>query len=154
MNPQQYLDQLIQDCQHAKLSQASEIFIYDQRLIAKNSHAIYIIREINANPSLTFEKFNTFKQDFKHKKCPHPNHPSEVLYVGSSRTNLNKRLAEHTTKGADSTFALRLYDWFDGQYEIEVQLYQNISASVLQLIEDNLAHNLKPAFGKRGSNNK
>jgi len=48
---------------------------------------------------------------------------------------------------------LRLNEWFNGDYKIDVKVY-DVSRAVLQLIEDNLAHNLKPAFGKRGSNNK
>ncbi|ETQ97858.1 hypothetical protein P673_1438 [Acinetobacter baumannii UH6507] len=43
---------------------------------------------------------------------------------------------------------LRLNNWFTGQYQIHVKEY-DVSRELLQLIEDDLACELQPAFGKR-----
>lgn len=43
--------------------------------------------------------------------------------------------------------------WFKGRYKITIKVYDE-ELGVLQIIEDNISHNLKPAFGKLGGNNK
>jgi hypothetical protein len=44
--------------------------------------------------------------------------------------------------------------WFKGKVKITIYEYDDISIDILQIIEDNLSYNLKPAFGKMGGNNK
>lgn len=149
-----YLNQLIQDCEITKQAISGACFIYsDAMVLPAKCSAIYIIREIGGDPQYTYDAFLAFKSQFKHLKTAQPNHPSQILYVGSCTTKLKNRLEQHTLKCNQHTHALRLYEWFTGNYEIEIQLY-DVSKSFLQLIEDNLAYNLKPAFGKRGNNNK
>ncbi|MGY3821284.1 MULTISPECIES: hypothetical protein [Acinetobacter] len=115
--------------------------------------AIYIIKEINGNPEETRSKFKQFKMN-KEIACPKLNlNASEVLYVGSSSKNIINRLKQHILGTHAKTYALRLKEWFQGQYEIEIRTYK-VSNSILQLIEDNLSHTLQPAFGKKGGNNK
>ncbi|OTK62513.1 hypothetical protein B9X68_02265 [Acinetobacter pittii] len=121
--------------------------------------AIYIIREIGGNPLKTFNDFISFREEEGLKgenrmRCAKPNSPSEILYVGSSINDLINRLREHTTKVSSlKTYALRLNNWFKGEYQIHIKEY-DVSRDILQLIEDNLAYELKPAFGKRGPNGK
>lgn len=149
-----YLNQLIQDCEAAKIAKPISTFLYsDDVALSHQASAVYIIRETGGNPNQTYNAFVAFKSQFKELKSAHPNHPSQVLYVGSCTTKLKNRLEQHTRHCNKHTHALRLYEWFTGRYEIEIQLYE-VSKDVLQLIEDNLADQLKPAFGKRGSNNK
>jgi len=160
MEQVKYLDQLVADCETAKKAVCIKDFI-----LTKDSDlddilsAIYIIKEINGDSQKTFDEFSSFRKEQEEKKdeeklkCAQLNSPSEVLYVGSSTTDLRKRLHQHTTNSPKGTYALRLKEWFSGEYEIQIKVYKETN-NVLQLIEDNLSFNLKPAFGKRGSNNK
>lgn len=166
-----YLDQLIANCEAAKKAVCVEKITLNKGTdIPDILSAIYIIKEKSGNAQITFDQFKKFKDDQVQKKkrnknkknneekevvlaCPKINSPSEILYVGSSTTGLKARLYQHTTHSHNATYALRLNEWFSGNYEIEIRLY-NETNEVLQLIEDDLSFNLKPAFGKRGSNNK
>jgi len=40
-----------------------------------------------------------------------------------------------------------------GEYKITILVYDE-PIEILQIIEDNISYNLKPAFGKMGGNNK
>ena len=161
-----YLDTLINDCEIAKQSKPINTYIYSsnedletffilhrKELIQEDIFAIYIIKEINGNSEETRFKFEQFKHN-KEIACPKLNHnPSDVLYVGSSSKNVINRLKQHILGTHNKTYALRLVNWFQGEYEIEIRTYK-VASNILQLIEDNLSHNLHPAFGKTGGNNK
>ena len=116
------------------------------------SKGVYIIEQLNGNPEDTFHQFIEHKS-----KCyvamPKSNTPSKVLYVGSSQSNMKQRLQQHVGLGYKKTYALHLRDWFNGEVKITVKAY-DVENEVLQLIEDALAFDLQPAFGKRGTNNK
>lgn len=166
-----YLDQLIANCEAAKKAICIKQIILDKDTdISDISSAIYIIKEKGGNTQITFDQFKKFKDEQTQKKksnknkknteekevilaCPKLNSPSQTLYVGSSTTGLRARLYQHTTHAPHGTYALRLNEWFSGKYEIEIRVY-NETNEVLQLIEDDLSFALKPAFGKKGSNNK
>ena len=64
-----------------------------------------------------------------------------------------KRIKEHIGDGNKNTYSLQLKHWFNGKYKITIQIYEE-PIEVLQIIEDNLSYQLKPAFGKQGGNNK
>lgn len=114
---------------------------------------VYIIEEINGDPVKTYKNFLDHKS--KHLVAmPKSNAPGNVLYVGSSRNNLKQRLLQHAGFGYRKTYALHLKDWFNGSLKITVRGYGDVSDNVLQLIEDSISFDLKPAFGKRGGNNK
>lgn len=161
-----YLDTLINDCEIAKQSKPINTYIYSsnedletffilhrKELIQEDIFAIYIIKEIKGNSEETRFKFEQFKHN-KEIACPKLNHnPSDVLYVGSSSKNVINRLKQHILGAHSKTYALRLVNWFQGEYEIEIRTYK-VASNILQLIEDNLSHNLHPAFGKTGGNNK
>ena len=148
-----YFDKLIKQCQIAKITKPVKIFYTDENLEFENiKTAIYIIRSKKGDITAIFEKFEEFKKT-KARKCPKLNSPSDILYVWSSTTNLKKRLNEHLGNWHKETYALNLKHWFNGQVEIEIHEY-NIEKEILQLIEDDLSYSLKPAFGKKGSNNK
>lgn len=161
-----YLDTLISDCEIAKQSKSINTYIYSsnedletffilhrKELIQEDISAIYIIKEINGSSEETRFKFEQFKRN-KEMACPKLNHnPSDVLYVGSSSKNVINRLKQHILGTHNKTYALRLVNWFQGEYEIEIRTYK-VPSNILQLIEDNLSHNLHPAFGKTGGNNK
>ena len=84
------------------------------------------------------------------------------MYVGSSTTNLYKRIKEHQGYGNAATYALNLKHWFKGTYRIWICEYKLVSnepyqrdiRNIIQLLEDAISYDLKPAFGKQGSNNK
>lgn len=163
MEQNSYLNQLISNCELAKKAVPIKHFTLQKTSdfdeIASIKSAIYIIKEIDGNSQKTFDDFMRFRKEqdektFEHKlNCSKPNSSSEILYIGSSTTGVKKRLEEHTKKVNKKTYALRLNEWFSGNYEIDVKVY-DVSKDILQLIEDNLAHELKPAFGKKGGNNK
>lgn len=151
-----YIENMIRNCEAAKKAQPIRNFKVKNILNLKKNikdgeFAIYIIREIGGDINETFKKLKEHKEaTTKTEKYPKLNSASEILYVGLSSTNLITRLKQHIGKDAKKTYSLKLAAWFTGNYEIEVNIYKGDEA-VGQLIEDNLAHNLQPAFGKRGS---
>lgn len=160
-----YLDKLINDCEIAKKSEPIKTYNYSSNEnlekffmlygneLKQDSCAIYIIKEINGNSKETRSRFIQYKNN-EDVACPKLNpNASDVLYVGSSSTNVINRLKQHILGTHTKTYALRLQHWFQGQYEIEIRTYQ-VPPSILQLIEDNLSHSLQPAFGKKGGNSK
>ena len=154
-----YIDKLIQNCELAKSATSREKIILDQELALDNlsqldgiATAIYIIEEINGNKETTFDNFKKYKKQ-KERKCAKLNSPSSVLYVGSSTTGVKKRIKQHLGEGHKGTYALHLKKWFKGNCKITVKIYDE-PIEVLQIIEDNLSYQLKPAFGKQGGNNK
>jgi hypothetical protein len=83
----------------------------------------------------------------------HEAHPSDYMYVGSSRDCV-KRLIEHFGYGAKRTYSLHMASWataLAGDFEIEVLKYIDIEQTVLCAIEDQLSKELTPLFGRRGS---
>ena len=151
------IDKLIERCEKAKISKPIrefEIYNLDDlnhlKIIKKASY-IYIFEEIDGDFEKTFANFSEYKQNTE-RACPALNSPSQVLYVGSSRTGIVNRLMQHKGNGTSKTYALQLDHWFMGQYKITIKEYEE--ASEVQIIEDALSDILKPAFGKKGSNNK
>jgi hypothetical protein len=150
-----YIDTLIENCEAAKAAQPSKVMEIDGMGLSRINgieRAIYIIEEIDGDPNKTFSAFSRYKGK-KERSCSKMNAPSKVMYVGSSRTGVKKRIEQHMGQGYKGTYALHLSHWFNGKYKITVQEY-NVSDDVLQIIEDDLSDKLKPAFGKQGSNNK
>ena len=150
---QRYLDVLIEACQEAKKAVPTREF-KDARLedLGDVKNAIYIIQQIDGDKTKTYESFIEYKA-LKQRACAKINHPSEVLYVGSSTTGVKKRLEQHLGLGPAGTYALQLNHWFVGRYTMTVREYE-CSRFVLQLIEDDLSAQLRPAFGKTGGNSK
>lgn len=148
-----YIDRLIENCQLAK--KASPV----KKFVMKNisdldgiDKAIYIIEQIAGDPAETFKDFSLYRQR-KERSCAKLNSPSKVMYVGSSTTGLKNRICQHIGGGPKGTYALHLKYWFKGQYQVSIKVY-NESSDVLQIIEDDLSDQLKPAFGKSGGSNK
>jgi hypothetical protein len=152
----EYIDKLIENCNLAKKAKPIKEFaldINDISTLDSIKNAIYIIEELNGNKQKTFEHLKNYKSK-KERACPKLNKPSKIMYVGSSTTNLKKRIKEHIGDGSKRTYSLQLKHWFKGEYKITIKIYDDISRNVLQLVEDNLSCQLKPAFGKQGANNK
>ena len=148
-----YIDDLIENCKLAKKAQPVREFILTKpEDLDGIDRAVYVIEEIDGDPTETFVAFSQFKQT-KSRACARRNAPSNVLYVGSSTTGLKKRISEHAGDGSASTYALHLSHWFKGKYRVTIKVYDEPLA-VLQIIEDALAHELRPAFGKTGANGK
>ncbi len=149
----EYIDQLIAACNAAKEAKPQQTFILrDLSQLTGIQSAIYIIKEINGNTTQTFNEFEKYKKT-KQRACAKLNKPSSTMYVGSSTTGLKNRIKQHLGEGHKRTYALHLSEWFKGDYEITIQVY-NQSPEVLQIIEDGISYDLKPAFGKTGGNNK
>mgnify|MGYP005640842059 CR=1 FL=1 len=150
-----YIDELIKNCQLAKETNPNQEFVLDNLCQLDNVlKAIYIIKEVKGSKGVTFDNFKKYKSK-KERKCSRLNLPSSVLYVGSSTTGIRKRIRQHLGLGYKGTYSLHLGYWFTGEYEITIKTYNElIPINVLQIIEDNLSYQLKPAFGKQGGNNK
>ena len=149
----EYIDKLIKNCELAKQSKMIQEFEYTNLSALDNiSTAIYIIEEINGDKEKTFSDLKIYKNT-KQRKCPKLNSASQVLYVGSSTSGLKKRINEHIGNGSKNTYSLHLKHWFKGKYKITIQIYEE-PIEILQIIEDNLSYQLKPAFGKQGGNNR
>tara|TARA_R110000868_G_scaffold62782_7_gene189546 strand:- start:4605 stop:5153 length:549 start_codon:yes stop_codon:yes gene_type:complete len=83
----------------------------------------------------------------------HPFNSSPCLYVGSS-SNLTKRLMEHVGFGAKGTYSLHLLCWASGLrggLDIDALIYPEISQQILCAMEDQMAVESQPMFGRRGS---
>lgn len=148
-----YIETLIQNCHIAKAAIPSKVIEVDGLSALDGiQKAIYIIEEVDGKPEETFQAFTRYKAK-KERACARLNAPSAVLYVGSSTTGVRKRIEQHLGRGNKGTYALHLSHWFSGKYKVTVKQY-DVSDQVLQIIEDDLSHSLKPAFGKQGGNNK
>jgi hypothetical protein len=158
-----YIDQLILDCEQAKnavptqeqefeLNDLSEFELNNLSELDKISNAIYVVEEIGGDIEITFTDLSRYKS-LKERRCPKLNEPSAVMYVGSSTTGLRKRIEQHIGEGHKDTYALHLKHWFSGKCRIKIMQYAE-PRNVLQIIEDDISDSLKPAFGKKGANNK
>lgn len=159
-----YIDTLIKNCNLAKEARPlGEIEVTVRKTEASDlaSHlskldgiqkAVYIIEDLGENPEETFLALSSYKGK-KERACAKLNAPSNVMYVGSSTTGVKKRISQHIGHGNKDTYALHLSHWFDGDYKVIVKQY-DVTDEVLQIIEDDLSYTLKPAFGKKGGNNK
>jgi hypothetical protein len=148
-----YIDTLIQNCQKAKIAKPIQVFVLSNDSQLNNiDKAIYIIEELDGDHKKTYEALKAYK-DSSHRACPKLNAPSPVMYVGSSTTGIKKRIEQHLGDGPEKTYALHLKHWFKGKHRITIKVFDE-PLEVLQIIEDALSYELKPAFGKRGGNNK
>ena len=148
-----YIDRLIENCKTAKESSPTNEFEFNNLSSLDNiKQAIYVIEEIGGDIEETFLKFSRYKEK-KERKCAKLNAPSQVMYVGSSTTGVRKRIEQHLGDGHVGTYALHMKHWFKGKYKITIKQY-DVTKEVLQIIEDDLSDQLKPAFGKQGGNNK
>lgn len=160
-----YIDKLIQNCEFAKKTKPVKEFSFIESVFSEFTpanisklnnikKAIYIIKGLNTDSTDIFDKMAEYKKT-KERKCPKLNSPSSTIYVGSSTTGVKKRIEQHLGLGNKNTYSLQLKWWIEGEFEITVQEYdENLSLEILQIIEDNLSYQLKPAFGKTGGNNK
>lgn len=149
-----YLDRLITNCEKAKKAEPiNEFILTDAENLKKISKCIYVIKQTSGDIYETFEQFKIYKSK-KKRSCSSKNMPSEIMYVGSSTTGVYNRIKQHKGEGYKGTYALHLSHWFKkGNYQITIMEYDE-PIEVIQLIEDNLSDQLKPAFGKLGGNNK
>jgi hypothetical protein len=146
-----YLEKLISNCESAMKAIPSREFVMQEiSELDEITQAIYVIEQEGGSKEETFLEFSRYKQTSS-RRCARLNSPSIFLYVGSSVTKLKNRIKEHDGDGSPSTYALNLKHWFKGNKKITIKVYDQ-SREVLQLIEDALADDLKPAFGKKGSN--
>ena len=149
-----YIEHLLESCRAAQTAVPLRTFVTTTlEHFTNNDRGVYVFEQIGGDPDSTVLAFEQFKAK-RERACPRINKSgSSVLYVGSSSKNLLTRLRQHQGDGPSATSALHLRHWFQGDYRIRVLLY-DVSQPVLQILEDSLAHELRPAFGKRGSNNR
>ena len=148
-----YIETLIENCKKAQsVKPIREFILSDISELNGIDQAIYIIEDMSNNYEETFNQLSSYKAT-KQRACPKLNNSSKIMYVGSSTTSVKKRIEQHLGNGARDTYALHLSHWFKGEIKITIKIYDEPIA-VLQIIEDALSHELKPAFGKQGGNNK
>jgi|TARA_B100001093_G_scaffold294426_1_gene280834 Uri superfamily endonuclease len=153
-----YLDKLIATCEVAKKTSSIRELIISYVRELENldgiKKAIYIIEETSTNKETLFNDFVTYKK-LKLRACAKANSPSSILYVGSSTTGVKKRIEQHLGYGPEKTYALHLKHWLKDLVNIRISVKEfDAPSEVIQLIEDSLSYDLRPAFGKRGGNNK
>lgn len=157
MNEKKYIDQLIANCEKAKLVEPIKTTFLKNKdelnNLPKIKQAIYVIELTVGDAKDVFEKYKKYKERGK-RKCSRLNTASKTLYVGSSTTGLNRRLEQHLKFGPKGTYALHMADWFKGKVKVTIYEFdsKDIDKKVLQIIEDSKAYVLKPAFGKPGGN--
>ncbi|MGA1806242.1 hypothetical protein VHN57_15185 [Sphingobium sp. WW5] len=127
------------------------------RFPSEKRPAVYKIAIRGEEPHRTYKAFEKGRETPRIRafaRFPASFVPSETLYVGSSRS-LVKRLLEHMGHGAEKTYALHMRHWatdIDGELSISATfLPYEISKDVLCAVEDALARNARPMFGRRGS---
>jgi len=148
-----YIDNLIKNCLNAKLATpVQEIEVTNVSQLDGILKAVYVFEQVVGDPRETYQALASYKAT-KDRACPRLNKPSMVMYVGSSSTGVKSRIEQHIGKGHKSTSALHLSHWFKGDYKITVKQY-DVPNEILQILEDAIAYELEPAFGKRGGNNK
>lgn len=149
----QYIENLIQNCELAKTAKPIKDFVLeDLNQLDGIKSGIYIIEQNSGNENQAFEDFVAYKK-LKERACAKANAPSSVMYVGSSTTGIKKRIQQHLGDGNKGTYSLQLKYWFSGDVKIRIKTY-DVSRDGLQIIEDSISHDLRPAFGKQGGNNK
>lgn len=161
----EYINKLIENCNIAKRTIPFKYFSFNESIysdfkpvnidkLKDIKKAIYVIKSLDLDNYELFEYMKEYKLS-NQRKCPKLNFPSTTIYVGSSTTGVKKRLEQHFGFGNKNTYSLHLKWWVKGNFEITIYEYnKNIPIEILQIIEDNLAYQLKPAFGKKGGNNK
>ena len=137
---------LLEDLDKLKLAGKSLSFVYIIELVGEGDS-----RESNEKDRV-FIDFSIFRKE-SDRKCSKINKPSNCLYVGSSVSSISGRLKQHLGSGNRQTYSLHLSHWFRGKLSLTVKGY-DVSKDILQLIEDSFWHELVPAFGKSGANNK
>lgn len=148
-----YIEKLIENCNRAKTAIPERDFVLGEiSELDGIEKAIYIIEEVDGNSENTFIELSKYKK-LKQRACPKLNAPSKVMYVGSSTTGVRKRIEQHLGERDKDTYSLHLKHWFRGKYKITIKVFEQ-PKEVLQIIEDALSHDLAPAFGKQGGNNK
>ena len=151
-----YIDKLIASCHQAKAAQPIQTIVItegtDLAALEDIQKGVYVFEEVNGNPRETYEALDRYKK-LGDRNCPQLNGSSNVMYVGSSRTGVKKRIEQHIGKGHKATYALHLSHWFKGKFKITVTEY-DVTNEVLQILEDDLSDCLAPAFGKRGGNSR
>lgn len=79
---------------------------------------------------------------------------SQFIYVGSSR-KMHIRIREHLGFCSQSTFALKLSDWYpaaDLPLEVVCAAYPaGTSAGIIGALEDSLWERLRPMYGRKGA---
>ena len=151
-----YIEMLIENCKKAQsVKPIREFILSDISELNDIGKAIYIIEDMTGDNDFTFRQMEDYKLT-RQRACPKLNVASAVMYVGSSTTGVKKRIEQHLGIGrSKDTYALHLSHWFKGEYKITIKVYHELlDIEVLQIIEDALSHDLKPAFGKQGGNNK
>lgn len=149
-----YIEKLIANCEQALLTQPDRSFVLDDLDDLDGIEtAIYIIELTSDIEDTVFLDFVEYRQK-RERACAKLNSPSRTLYVGSSTTGVKARIRQHIGYGPKSTSALHLKEWCNAPYQIRVLVYTRVPRAVLQIVEDSISHELKPAFGKSGPNNK
>ena len=137
--------------------------------LGNKQKCIYIFELENENNieavKNNFEQKKKDKKDQKFKyNLPKNNkvEKSNVLYVGSKKDKLQKRLYQHLGinlgKQKGSTYALYLSKWWQKDFPnvkiIVYSLQEDVSHTQLVFIEDRFSEIFNPLFGKKGSNSK
>ena len=137
--------------------------------LGNKQNCIYIFELENENNiedvKNNFEQKKKDKKDQKFKyNLPKNNkvEKSNVLYVGSKKDKLQKRLYQHLGinlgKQKGSTYALYLSKLWQKDFpNVKITAYslqENVSYTQLVFIEDCFSEMLNPLFGRKGSNSK
>lgn len=156
-----YLEKLKDQCDQALKETPKRIFEMKRDSDLDGvGHAIYVIEEVGGDPEVTFNNFSRYRMEQSKKdkntrrSCSALNAASRTMYVGSSTTGIGNRIRGHLGKGHKGTYALQLDHWFEGKYKITIRDYGDLDRAIIQLLEDDLSYDMKPAFGKKGSNGK
>ena len=153
-----YIQTLINNCHVALEASPMRQFVIDDFVnhdlaeIDCIKTAIYRIEQLEGDSQKTFFDMSEFKK-LGTRKCPKLNAPSPILYIGSSTTGLRKRIEQHIGNKHKDTYALHLAHWFENKCRLTVYQY-DLPIAIVQIIEDSMSHDGRPAFGKTGGNNK
>lgn len=120
--------------------------------------SIYWVELIGVSPFDVVMQFQRAKMDKalalpRLPKATLENPESHVMYVGSCQRNVGTRLRQHLQRTPVRTYALKLEAWFSGDVRFHVRFFEldQLTPRARFLLEDAIAHELRPLFGKRGT---
>lgn len=149
-----YIRELITNCEKAMEAKPEQDFILQELAdLDGMERAIYIIELVAGDESRVFLDFIEYRSA-RERTCARVNAPSRTLYVGSSTTDVKARIRQHLGDGHKASSALHLKHWCKATYQVRVLVYPDLPHPVMQILEDSMAYERKPAFGKTGPNNR
>lgn len=115
--------------------------------LKKSGHAVYVFKIDPRDAPRVREAYASVLKNDNDRYPPIKKLDSEILYVGKITKNPWKRLHEHCSQGRKKFSSLRLGAWMK-DLAVTIDVYLVSDKDLLEDIEEALARELKPMFGR------